>query len=58
MDKTKNIICGIFTNYISKCLRKINKENKLCYLEGDFNIDLLKYDSSNKHRDCNNFIFE
>ena len=40
MDKTKNIICGcayrhpntdisIFTNYISKCLRKINKENKL-----------------------------
>ena len=61
MDKTKNIICGcayrhpntdisVFTNYISKCLRKINEENKLCYLSGDFNIDLLKYDSSNKHR--------
>ena len=41
MDKTKNIICGcvyrhpntdisIFENYISKCLRQINKEKKLC----------------------------
>ena len=60
MDKTKNIICGcvyrhpntdisIFQNYISKCLRLINNEKKTCYLSGDFNIDLLKYDSSNKH---------
>ena len=67
MDKTKYIICGcayrhpntdisIFTNYISKCLRKINKENKLCYLSGNFNIDLLKYDSSNKHRDFLNMM--
>ena len=57
---TKNIICGcfyrhpssdidIFTNYLAKCVQKINKEKKECYLSGDFNIDLLKYESSNKH---------
>ena len=40
-----------FNNYISKCLSKINKEKKECYLSGDFNIDLLKYENSNKHRD-------
>ena len=65
MDKTKNIICGcvyrhpntdisILENYISKCLRFINKEKKTCYLSGDFNIDLLKYDPSNKQRDFPN----
>ena len=42
MVKTKNIICGciyrhpntdisIYENYISKCLRLINREKKTCY---------------------------
>ena len=50
-DKRKNIVCGCFyrhpntdvgdfKQYLSKCLNKINKENKECYLAGDFNIDL------------------
>ena len=62
VNKSKNVICGCFyrhpstdivefNNYISKCLSKINKEKKECYLSGDFNIDLLKYENSNKHRD-------
>ena len=57
VDKAKNIICGCiyrhpnsdiktFENYIDKYLTKIAKENKNCYLTGDFNIDLLKYDVS------------
>ena len=59
-EKSKNIICGCVyrhpnsdiqtsDNYINKCLPKITKERKQCYLSGDFNIDLLKYDVSNKH---------
>ena len=66
-DKTKNIICGCFyrhpntdidyfTNYVSKCLTKISKEKKECYLSGDYNIDLLKYDTSNKHSDFLNTL--
>ena len=61
-DKTKNIVCGciyrhpnneveLFNDYISKCLDKITKERKECYLSGDFNIDLLKYETNNKYCD-------
>ena len=53
---TQNTDLSIFENYILKCLRLINKEKKTCYLSGDFNIDLLKYDSSNKHRDFLNML--
>ena len=67
IEKSKNIICGctyrhpnsniqIFNDYINKCLTTINKENKECYLSGDFNIDLLKYDILNTHRDFLNMI--
>ena len=45
-----------FDNYINKCLTKITKERKQCYLSGDFNIDLLKYDVNNKHRDFLNMV--
>ena len=59
-DKHKNIVCGClyrhpnsdideFMKYIAICLTKVNKEKKECYLSGDFNIDLLKYDSNNKY---------
>ena len=56
-DKNKNIVRGClyrhpssdieeFQNYISNCLTKLNKEKKECYLAGDFNIDLLKYNNN------------
>ena len=58
IEKTvgKNIIVGviyrppngrieIFENAMNEILAKIDKENKICYLMGDFNIDLLKSES-------------
>jgi exonuclease III len=52
----KNIIVGliyrppnnkveIFQNAVDAIIEKIEKENKICYLMGDFNIDLLKSES-------------
>jgi hypothetical protein len=52
----KNIIIGVvyrppnnkideFENKINEILGKMDKENKVCYLMGDFNIDLLKSES-------------
>ena len=52
----KNIVIGViyrppnskfnsFENEINQILSKIDKENKICYLMGDFNIDLLKSES-------------
>jgi hypothetical protein len=35
----------LFENAIDNILSKIGKENKICYLMGDFNIDLLKSES-------------
>ena len=66
-DKYKNIVCGCiyrhpncevdeFNNYISKCLTKINKEKKECYLAGDFNIDLLTYENNKKYSDFLNAL--
>ena len=62
--KSKNVICGSlyrhphdsidvysdFLNYLEFCISKISKENKIIYLCGDFNSDLLKYDSSNNYK--------
>ena len=31
-----------FNNYLEDVIRKISSENKLIYLAGDFNIDILK----------------
>ena len=56
MHTGKNIVIGViyrppnakmdtFQNAINKILEKIEKENKICYLMGDFNIDLLKSES-------------
>ena len=66
-DKSKNIVCACtyrhpgtdsseFTEYLNKNIRRINKENKECYILGDFNIDLLKYDSNNKSREFLNSL--
>ena len=36
-----------YTEYINKTSNKINKENKEVYICGDFNFDLLKYETVN-----------
>lgn len=54
--KNKNIIIGNiykppdtdtvkFNNSINNVLTRINKEDKICYILGDFNINLLKYET-------------
>ena len=66
--KSKNAIIGCtyrhphsqniydYSNYIQKCMTKLNKEKKDVYLAGDFNIDLLKYDTNNKYQDFYNHM--
>ena len=39
-------------DYIDSLLRKVSSENKFCVLAGDFNIDLLKFDTND---DANEF---
>jgi hypothetical protein len=46
-----------FTILIDSLLCKINKEKKTCYIAGDFNIDLLKFDSHLPTSDYINCIF-
>ena len=43
----------VFNELITTIIDKINKENKLCYFMGDYNIDLLKHDS---HPHTNDFL--
>ena len=54
---SKNVIIGVvyrrpgtptesFLNKMSDILNVISNENKICYLMGDFNLDLLKHNSS------------
>ena len=57
---SKNIIVGCiyrhphtnnidnFFEYMSNTLMKLNKENKEVYISGDFNLDLLKYETKPK----------
>ena len=45
-----------FTKVVSKTLTTINKEKKECYILGDFNVDLLKYDTNSKCRDFLNSV--
>ena len=66
--KSKTIIVGCFyrhhhnTNidefisYFNKCRSNLNKENKEAYISGDFNIDLLKYESNPKYREFYNLV--
>ena len=35
-----------FTTYMTKCINKLNKEKKEVYVTGDFNLDLLKYETN------------
>ena len=45
-----------FDHYMEKILSKINNENKEVYLTGDFNNDLLKYDTVHKYQDFYNLM--
>ena len=45
--KSENLIIGcIFDVYMSDLLQKISKEDKTIMLMGDFDIDLLKFDTN------------
>lgn len=46
-----------FTAYFDTVLTKINKEKKTCYIAGDFNIDLIKFDVHTPTTDFVNCIF-
>ena len=45
-----------FSSYVDTTLNKLNKENKEVYISGDFNIDLLKYNSISKHQEFYNLM--
>ena len=45
IDRPPNSNFNLFENEINKILSKTDKENKICYLMGDFNIDLLTSES-------------
>ena len=58
VPKGKNIIIGViyrppngnlqsFVHSFNEVIDKVGRENKLCYLMGDFNINLLNYQSNN-----------
>ena len=42
--------------YVNKLLDNITKENKTTFLLGDFNIDLLKYDSHTSTNEILDFL--
>ena len=63
-ESEHNLLCGViyrhpkgnvdnFMNYINMALERIHHENKYCTVMGDFNLDLLKFES---HQDTNNFL--
>ena len=68
-SNSKNIIVGnvyrahltdinLFNSDLVRCLDTISFENKLCYICGDFNLDLLKHDSESKINDFLTTFFE
>ena len=62
--KAKNFLCcclyrhpssdlSSFINYLTSTLQKVQKENKVLFIMGDFNINLFNYDS---HTETNDFL--
>ena len=58
-EKQSNLLCGTiyrhpngnideFLEYLNTALEKTNSENKPCVIMGDFNLDLLKFESHNE----------
>ena len=52
---TQTVILTILIS-ISKCLTIINTEKKECYVSDDFNIDLLRYGTTNKYAEFLNTL--
>ena len=64
---SKNVIVGniyrahrtdidLFNTDLSNCLDRIASENKNCYISGDFNLDILRYNTDSKINEfVNNF---
>ena len=64
----KNIIIGViyrpptsdisvFNEYTDNILKTVKTEQKLCYIMGDFNVNLLNYEKHNKTADFVNMMF-
>ena len=65
---TKNTIVGClyrhphynntesFLDYVGNCLMQLNKENKEVYITGDFNLDLLRYETNPKIKEFYNLM--
>ena len=53
--------CGVIkglNNYLENILKKVNTENKLCFVVGDFNLNCLDYNENLKIRTFYNRSFE
>ena len=64
----RNVIAGLiyrppglnlprFSDKIDTLLEKLSHENKLCYLLGDFNINLLNYEAHNLTNEFINILY-
>ena len=48
------IITDVNTKYLTPPLEKFNREDKICFLKEDFNINLMKMNSENNNSQfCN-----
>ena len=47
-----------FTDHMTSILQKTQKESKILFIMGDFNISLLNYQSHSETNDFINFKFE
>ena len=52
-SKNKQISLALFLDKFNDILSRISKDNKQCYVMGDFNLDLLQY---NHHTPTQEFI--
>lgn len=66
-EDKQSIICGVlyrehndptkFLDYLSETLYNFNKSSKTVCIMGDFNIDLLKYESSKYSKEFLNYLY-
>ena len=47
----------VFNEYTDNILKTVKTEQKLCYIMGDFNVNLLNYEKHNKTTDFVNMMF-
>lgn len=69
VNMDKNVMCAViyrppntnpkdFLTYIENVLSQCHNENKICYLMGDYNLNLLKHDSHNTTEGFIEVMFE